>query len=183
VNGWKRAGRGSRVRLVATLEPQEAAVLLGLVGEVRRMLAGRADENPADELAVLTGMRTGPSTKPEDHVLARLLPDFSTDDEDLSAGMRSLHEPELIDAKDGAAQVILETLAPAGGKVELTPAQADAWLTALNDIRLALGTALDVSEDMPEQLPPDDPRGAHLGVYQWLTFVQDALVQARMLVR
>jgi len=183
VNGWKRAGRGSRVRLVATLEPQEAAVLLGLVGEVRRMLAGRADDNPADELAVLTGMRTGPSTKPEDHVLARLLPDFSTDDEDLSAGMRSLHEPELIDAKDGAAQVILETLAPAGGKVELTPAQADAWLTALNDIRLALGTALDVSEDMPEQLPPDDPRGAHLGVYQWLTFVQDALVQARMLVR
>jgi len=183
VNGWKRAGRGSRVRLGATLEPQEAAVLLGLVGEVRRMLAGRADENPADELAVLTGMRTGPSTKPEDHVLARLLPDFSTDDEDLSAGMRSLHEPELIDAKDGAAQVILETLAPAGGKVELTPAQADAWLTALNDIRLALGTALDVSEDMPEQLPPDDPRGAHLGVYQWLTFVQDALVQARMLVR
>jgi hypothetical protein len=183
VNGWKRAGRGSRVRLVATLEPQEAAVLLGLVGEVRRMLAGRADENPADELAVLTGMRTGPSTKPEDHVLARLLPDFSTDDEDLSAGMRSLHEPELIDAKDGAAQVILETLTPAGGKVELTPAQADAWLTALNDIRLALGTALDVSEDMPDQLPPDDPRGAHLGVYQWLTFVQDALVQARMLVR
>jgi hypothetical protein len=183
VNGWKRAGRGSRVRLVATLEQQEAAVLLGLVGEVRRMLAGRAEENPADELAVLTGMRTGPSTKPDDHVLARLLPDFSTDDDDLSAGMRSLHEPELIDAKDGAARVIIETLPADGGKVELTPAQADAWLTALNDIRLALGTALDVSEDMPDQLPPDDPRGAHLGVYQWLTYVQDALVQARMLVR
>jgi hypothetical protein len=183
VNGWKRSGRGAKVRLVATLEPQEAAVLLGLVGEVRRMLAGRAEENPADELAVLTGMRTGPSTKPDDHVLARLLPDFSTDDADLSAGMRSLHEPELIDEKDGAAQVILETLGPEGGKVELTPGQADAWLTALNDIRLALGTALDVSEDMPDQLPPDDPRGAHLGVYQWLTFVQDALVQARMMVR
>jgi hypothetical protein len=183
VNGWKRSGRGSRVRLVASLEQQEAAVLLGLVGEVRRMLAGRAEDNPADELAVLTGMRTGPSTKPDDHVLARLLPDFSTDDEDLSAGMRSLHEPELIDAKDGAARVIIETLPAGGGRVELTPAQADAWLTALNDIRLALGTALDVSEDMPDQLPPDDPRGAHLGVYQWLTFVQDALVQARMLVR
>jgi hypothetical protein len=183
VNGWKRSGRGSRVRLVATLEAQEAAVLLGLVGEVRRMLAGRAEDNPADELAVLTGMRTGPSTKPDDHVLARLLPDFSTEDEDLAAGMRSLHEPELIDTKDGAARVIEETLSDEGGRVELTPGQADAWLAALNDIRLALGTALDVSEDMPENLPPEDPRTAHLGVYQWLTFVQDALVQARMLVR
>jgi hypothetical protein len=33
---------------------------------------------------------------------------------------------------------------------------------------------------MPDDIPVDDPRGAHLGVYHWLTFVQDALVQARM---
>ena len=65
----------------------------------------------------------------------------------------------------------------------LAPEQADTWLAALNDVRLALGTALDVSEDMPDQLDPDDPRSAHLGVYQWLTFVQDSLVQARMQVR
>lgn len=183
MNGWKRAGRGAKVRLVASLEAQEAAVLRGLVGEVRRMLAGRAEENPADELAVLTGMRTGPSTRPDDQVLARLLPDFSTDDPDLSAGMRSLHEPELIDAKDAAAAVVEDTLPETGGRIELTPAQADAWLASLNDVRLALGTALDVSEDLPDELPPDDPRTAHLGVYQWLTFVQDALVQARMQVR
>jgi hypothetical protein len=183
MNGWKRAGRGAKVRLVASLEAQEAAVLRGLVGEVRRMLAGRAEENPADELAVLTGMRTGPSSRPDDQVLARLLPDFSTDDADLSAGMRSLHEPELIDAKDAAARVVEDTLPEKGGRIELTPDQADAWLASLNDVRLALGTALDVSEDLPDELPPDDPRTAHLGVYQWLTFVQDALVQARMQVR
>jgi hypothetical protein len=180
MNGWKRAGRGGKARLVASLDPQEAAVLRGLVGEIRQMLAGRSAENPADELAVLTGMRTGPSTLPDDRVLARLLPDFTTDDPDLAAGLRTLHEPELIEAKDAAATVVLETLPEPGGRVELTPDQADAWLTALNDVRLALGTALDVSEDMPEELPPDDPRSAHLGVYHWLTFVQDALVQARM---
>jgi uncharacterized protein DUF2017 len=116
-------------------------------------------------------------------VLARLLPDFSTDDPDLSAGMRSLHEPELIEAKDAAAVLVLDTLPAVGGRIELTPEQADNWLTALNDVRLALGTALDVSEDMPEELPLDDPRAAHLGVYHWLTFVQDSLVQARMHVR
>ena len=43
-------------------------------------------------------------------------------------------------------------------------------------MRLALGTALDVSEDMPDELPPDDPRAGHLGVYHWLTYVQDGLV-------
>jgi hypothetical protein len=183
MNGWKKAGRGGKARLVATLDPQEASVLRGLVGEVRQMLAGRSAENPADELAVLTGMRTGPSTRPDDRVLARLLPDFSTDDTELSAGMRSLHEPELIEAKDAAAVLVLDTLPEAGGRVELTPEQADTWLAALNDVRLALGTALDVSEDMPEELPVDDPRAAHLGVYHWLTFVQDSLVMARMQVR
>jgi len=183
LNGWKRAGRGAKARLVGNLDAQEAAVLRGLIGEIRQMLAGRSDDNPADELAVLTGMRTGPSTRPEDRVLARLLPDFTSEDADLAAGLRSLHEPALIEAKEAAASVVLDTLPEPGGRVELTPDQADSWLAALNDVRLALGTALDVSEEMPEQLPSDDPRSAHLGVYHWLTFVQDALVQSRMQVR
>ncbi len=180
MNGWKRSGRGGRVRFVAALDAQEVSVLRGLVGEVRRMLGARTADHPHDELAELTGLHTGPSTRPDDPVLARLLPDFSTDDAQLAGALRSLHEPELIAAKDGAAAVVLDTLPPAGGRVELSPAQADAWLAALNDVRLALGTALDVSEDMPEELPDDDPRAAHLGVYHWLTFVQDGLAQARM---
>ena len=179
MNGWRRAGRGTRARLVATLDRQEAAVLRGLVEEVLRMLGARTDQHPHDELAELTGLTTGPSTKPDDPVLARLLPDFSTDDAVLSGALRELHEPELIAAKNDAAAVVLTTLPAAGGRVELTAPQADAWLAALNDVRLALGTALDVSEDMPEELPADDPRAGHLGVYHWLTFVQDGLVQSR----
>ena len=34
MNGWKRSGRGGRLRLVATLDAQEVAVLRGLVDEV-----------------------------------------------------------------------------------------------------------------------------------------------------
>ena len=37
-----------------------------------------------------------------------------------------------------------------------------------------------VTEDMPDELPPDDPRSPHLGVYHWLTWVQDTLVDAMM---
>ena len=182
MNGWKRSGRGGRLRLVASLDAQEVAVLRGLVDEVRRMLGARTAEQPRDELAEITGLQTGPSTKPDDPVLARLLPDFATDDADLSGGLRSLHEPELIAAKHGAAEIVLQTLPGIGGKVELDAGQADAWLAALNDVRLALGTALDVSEDMPDELPPDDPRAEHLGVYHWLTYVQDGLVQSRLAV-
>jgi hypothetical protein len=60
--------------------------------------------------------------------------------------------------------------------VELAPAQAEEWLAAVNDVRLALGVALEVTEDMPEQLPADDPRADHLPVYHWLTWLQDSLV-------
>ena len=122
-----------------------------------------------------TGLRTGPSPTRRGcwPGAARL----QHRDTDLAAGLRSLHEPALIEAKDSAASVVLDTLPESGGKVELTPDQADAWLTALNDVRLALGTALDVSEDMPEELPSDDPRAAHIGVYHGHVHA-DALVQA-----
>ncbi|MEB3365856.1 DUF2017 domain-containing protein [Saccharopolyspora mangrovi] len=184
MDGWTR--KNGHVQ--AEISQQEAAVIRGLVGQIKDMLTARADEAPKDELAELTGIRTGPSTPPEDRVVARLLPDFyrrdpitgDTDEEetDAAAAMRSLHEPALLEAKTGAAQLILETCPPMGGKVKLTSEQADSWLTALNDVRLALGTALDVEDDMPDELPEDDLRREHLGVYQWLTWVQDSLVSA-----
>jgi hypothetical protein len=31
---------------------------------------------------------------------------------------------------------------------------------------------------MPDELPEDDPRSPHLGVYQWLTWLQEHLVLA-----
>lgn len=186
MDGWTR--KNGHVQ--AELSQQEAAVIRGLVGQIKDMLTARADEAPRDELAELTGIRTGPSTPPEDRVVARLLPDFyrrdpitgDTDEEetDAAGAMRSLHEPALLEAKTSAAQLILETCPPMGGKVKLTSEQADSWLTALNDVRLALGTALDVEDDMPEELPEDDLRREHLGVYQWLTWVQDSLVGAML---
>lgn len=174
MRGWRRSVGGS---VTTKLDGQEAALLRGLVGQVKTMLEQRAAAAPADELAELTGMRTGPSTAPEDRVLARLLPDFHADDEALSSGLRALHEPELLAAKDGVAEVVLQTCPPHGGTVRLDAEQAHAWLSALNDVRLALGTALDVTEDMPDELPTDDPRAEHLAVYHWLTFVQESLVQ------
>jgi Domain of unknown function (DUF2017) len=182
MNGWKRTASGVQ----ASLDRHEAAVLRGLVTQIDDMLRARSAEAPRDELADLTGIRTGPSSAPDDPILSRLLPDFhrldddepSQADVDSAAALRSLHEPELIDVKTGVAGVVLQTCPENGGKIRLSLEQAEAWLSALNDVRLALGTALDISEDMPEELPPEDPRAPHLGVYQWLTWMQESLVHA-----
>lgn len=171
---WRRSGN----HVVGSFDGNEARVLRGLVGQIRQILAARIADSPLDELSEITGIRSGPSSPPRDRVLARLLPDFHREDHDLAGGMRSLHEPELIDAKDGVAAIVLRTCPPEGGRVKLTMPEAEAWLSALNDVRLALGTVLDVSEDMPDQPSPSDPRAPHLGVYHWLTFVQESLVHA-----
>ncbi len=174
MNGWRRRGGA----LVTTFSEREAGLLRGLVGQVRDLLAARVAGNPQDELAELTGIIAGPTTAPDDRVLARLLPDFHREDPALSGGLRALHEPELVATKDGAVGVVLDTLPARGGRLRLSEQQARAWLTALNDVRLALGTVLEVTDDMPDELPPEDPRGAHLAVYHWLTWVQDSLIQA-----
>lgn len=171
---WRRTGD----RVVAVFEPPETRLLRGLVTQIREILAARTAEAPADELAAITGIRPGPSTPPRDRVLARLLPDFTRDDAGLAGGLRSLHEPELIEGKDGVAEVVLNTCPPDGGPVRLSLAEGEAWLCALNDVRLALGTVLEVTEDTPDELPPGDPRAPHLGVYHWLTYVQETLVHA-----
>lgn len=182
MKNWRRKGS----RIVGGFEQQEAAVLRGMVSQLDDMLRARSDEAPQDELSELTGIRTGSSESPNDPVLSRLLPDFHNLDPDQpsreslesSAALRSLHEPDVLEAKLGVAGVVLNTLGPEGGDVRLSLEQADSWASALNDVRLALGTALEVTEDMPDELPDDDPRAPHLGVYHWLTWVQESLVQA-----
>lgn len=131
---------------------------------------------PADELAALTGIRTGHRDAPGDLTLGRLLPDFHRPDQDselsadvingeLNAGLRSVNEPLIIDAKLAAAKGMLDTIPPDGGRIALTDDEAEQWLTALNDVRLALGAMLGITEDTPAELPPDHPHAAHLDVY------------------
>ena len=50
----------------------------------------------------------------------------------------------------------------------------------VNDIRLALGTMLEIGPEGPEQLPAEHPMAGHLDVYQWLTVLQEYLVLGLM---
>jgi hypothetical protein len=195
VRTWIKKNSLSGVKFKSEMDAHEVTVLSSLVESVIGLLEDRESGAPQDELAALTGLRTGNSESPDNPVLARLLPDFqrtdpskaSPDSDDLddaganvNGALRSLHEPEIIDAKKAAGRVLLASLPADGGKILLTQEQADAWLSALNDVRLALGTNLGIDADTPESLDPDDPRAPHLDVYHWLTWMQDSLVQALM---
>jgi Domain of unknown function (DUF2017) len=190
VRKWKRVDTAKGPRFRSALASHEAELLRSLVTSMLGMLEDRESSSPADELEEITGMRTGNSKPPEDETMKRLLPDFfrsQTDHpagsgtaESLNSALRSLHEPEIIDAKRQAAQRLLDTVPRGGGKFELTEDDAHAWAAAVNDVRLALGTMLDVGPNGPEQLPNDHPMVGHLDVYQWLTVLQEYLVLGLM---
>ena len=185
---WKRIETADGPRFRSALDVNEATLLKNLVGSMIGLLDERESSSPPDELEQITGMKTGNSKPPDNSTLQRLLPDFSKPDggdtadatDQLNAALRSLHEPEIIEAKRLAAQQLLATVPDEGGKFELTEDAANAWVAAVNDIRLALGTMLDIRPDGPDRLPDEHPMAAHLDVYQWLTFLQEYLVLALM---
>jgi hypothetical protein len=142
--------------------------------------ATQAGGDEADELEKLLGL-SGRSELPEDPVLARLLPDAYSDDPEAAAEFRRYTEESLRAAKIETAQMVLATLPPTGGEVLLNEAECQSWLRALNDVRLALGVRLgitDEEQDMAEDLPDDDPRAAYVMLYQWLAYLQDSLLDA-----
>lgn len=187
---WKRVNASDGIRLRSEMEPHEAALVQSMVTSMLAMLDERESAAPSDELAQLTGIRTGNTEAPTDVTLGRLLPDFHRPDQDgtssieavsgLNSALRSLYEPDIIDAKREAGQRLLRTLPVDGGRFELSEADAQAWLTALNDVRLALGAMLGIDSDGPQELPIDDPMAGHMDIYHWLTVMQELLVLALM---
>ncbi len=184
---WKRVETADGARFRSALDSHEVALLKNLIASMIDLLDERESSSPQDELEQITGMKTGNSKPPDNATLQRLLPDFAKPNDDpeedtdsLNAALRSLHEPTIIDAKKVAAQQLLDTLPDGGGKIELTEDAAHAWTSAVNDLRLALGTMLDIRPDGPDRLPDDHPLAAHLDVYQWLTVLQEYLVVALM---
>lgn len=180
---WRRVDTADGPRFVSALDPHEVKLLTAMATSVQEMLDERQSGAPSDPLEQLTGIRTGNPEPPQDGTMRRLLPDFVRDkvtDDGSNSALRSLHEPQIIDAKIAAAQRLVETLPADGGRLELTEDDANSWIAAINDIRLALGTILGVGPDMPDRLPNGHPMAAHLNVYQWLTVLQEYLVLGLM---
>lgn len=193
--------RRSRDGVTARFTAAQAVIVRNLVSQVAELVGSDAVDwpatpgaaaserpvplPPADDLTGLAGIEPfelgGPATAPDDPVLARLLPDGYRDDPDAAGDFRRYTEPGLRAGKVAAARTVLGTLPASGGRVRLAGEAAQDWLRALNDVRLAIGTVLGITEDYEYDLDETDPadaRSAYLEVYHWLGYVQDTLVRA-----
>lgn len=111
---------------------------------------------------------------PDDPALRRLFPQ-AHDDPDSEEQYRSLVRDQLVTGRSKALVLVRDTL----GQEALDAEEADAWLRALNDLRLVLGTRIDVTEDLDyENIDVNEPRGRDLAVYGYLTWLQDQFVEA-----
>jgi Domain of unknown function (DUF2017) len=153
----------------------------GAAGEAGRDDPGlMPDPFSPEELAAMLGPPAAVA-QPEDPVLARLFPDAYREDDGAAADFRRYTEQGLRSGKVAAARTVLATLPGKGGRVRLSAEEAQVWLRALNDVRLALGVRLGITEDYEHELAAGGqagPRSAYLQVYDWLTFLQETLVRA-----
>jgi hypothetical protein len=153
-----RATRSGDV--VARLDPAEVGVVGLLLDQLEQLLDADADDVGGDP------------------VMARLLPDGHRGDPELAADYRDLTEASLRSGKADDLAMVRATLPTGGGDVRLDPEQAAAWLRSTNDLRLAMGTRLEITEDTE---PPEEVTGEEdqqLAVYYWLTALQGSLVDA-----
>jgi hypothetical protein len=126
----------------------------------------------------------------EDPVRERLFPRAYLDPTEETAEMKwaAFAHPELLETRVATLVMMIDSLkrldkAPAdrdAGELKmviLTPEETESWLKGLNDLRLALGTRLDISHE-DQEVAPDDPHARLRDIYQWLTALQQELLES-----
>jgi hypothetical protein len=101
--------------------------------------------------------------------------------EEAAREFRRYTEADLRATKQAHASVVLAALLPLreqGGVLQLDRDEVDAWLGCLNDLRLVLGTRLEVTEETELDAAADDPRLQALHVYGFLGWLQESLLGA-----
>jgi hypothetical protein len=112
--------------------------------------------------------------------LRRLFPPAYTEDAGAESEYHRLTYDELVAGRRETLEVFATTL----DRRKLSEEELDAWLCALNDLRLVLGTRLNVTEETyTRRLDPRDPDAPELAVYGYLTWLQEQVVEAAGVVR
>ena len=199
--GFRRKGRGRNTMYAAQLDSLERATVAGLMDQVHDLLDPPAPvpEDADDFASIVAGLGMGvtvaaedqadldPDAAERDPALDRLLPTANRQDDEVAAEFRRLTETGLRQRKAAALQTSAELLR-GEDRLRLDPAQAEALLVALTDVRLVLGERMGLRTDddvavleaAAERLDPDDPLGYALAVYDFLTWLQETLASAML---
>ena len=120
-------------------------------------------------------MRNALELGDDDPAVARLNPSACLDDAEVDAEYRSLMGDDLAKGRLQA----LDTFEKSIDESRLDEEQANAWMRAINDVRLLLGTRLDVTEDPADRdVNADDPRAGAFALYDYLSLLTQELVEA-----
>jgi hypothetical protein len=137
----------------------------------------RSDAGPGDEASEDVG--------PRDPVLERLFPQAYLDAEDVERDeeFHRLMRNDLLKEKLANLDVVTDTLERGTmslrrWSVDISEEEASAWLGALNDLRLALGVRLGITEDFDGDIDPRDPRAPALHILSYLGWLEENLVEA-----
>ncbi|WP_077801229.1 DUF2017 domain-containing protein [Streptomyces sp. JHA26] len=185
------------------LDDVEISIIRSLAVQLLELIGPGPAENASDDpLAEL--FADGPSEPPSDPVLRRLFPDAYVDPEGAprakeaeeqrahSAEFRRYTENDLRAGKRENALAVVRALdalasASAGGDgavLKLSPDESRQWLSTLNDLRLAIGSRLEITDeddsDLLYRLPDEDPRKPMVMAYLWLGGLQETLVTTLM---
>ncbi|MDE0804344.1 MAG: DUF2017 family protein [Acidimicrobiales bacterium] len=154
----KRVKRLGTDRFRITLPTHEAELLRTLLPQLRGLLTTGLSEN--------------------DPSLNRLFPTAYANDPELDAGYQALVRDELLEKRFASLDVIETLLAEADGG-EVSGEELSAWMRAINDLRLVLGTRLDVGEDDdPSDIDPEDPEAQAWAIYHYLAMLVSVIVDA-----
>ena len=148
----RRVRRTRRGDFEVRLPDEERALLRDLVPQLRALL-----DNDLSE----------PS-------LRRLFPTAYPEDPERDQEYRQLVGDELLERRRAALDTLLATV----DATKLSEEELTAWMGSVNDLRLVLGTRLDVSEDMDPALDLDDPDAPLLALYGYLGFLLESIVEA-----
>ncbi|WP_228991611.1 DUF2017 domain-containing protein [Streptomyces sp. DH8] len=186
------------------LDEVEISILRSLAVQLLELI-GPGDQPAEGEDPLAALFAEGPSAPPSDPALARLFPDAyggpdapaegGKQEEELrerSSEFRRFTEMDLRSGKREDALTVVRTLdalspvGDGGAVLTLTGDECLRWLRSLNDLRLTIGTRLEVSdEDQGEEgslyrLPDSDPRKPMVMAYLWLGALQETLVETLM---
>ena len=111
----------------------------------------------------------------EPDLTRRLYPTAYPDDEELEGDYQEMvHDQLLMQRLDG-----IDQLQASIDDDKISFDVADVWMNTINQLRLVLGTQLDVGEEQVE-IDEDDPLATSHVIYQVLSYVLEELTKVRL---
>ena len=143
---------------------KDGTFTLKLTGQEREILANLPTE-------LIKALQAGE----DERAVFRLFPPAYTNDLGRQVEYDTLMRDDLLEHHLSALRTLEET----ANANSLSEVQLDTWVRALNQLRLVLGTRLDITDDTTEDdFDPDNPAAGAYALYTYLSYLQSEVVDA-----